>query len=120
MSLLTLILALISVESNGDDNAIGDDGKAYGCLQLHASYVADAAEYAGEDWTHLDAFDRETSIDIMLAYMSRYATEARLGRPVTAEDVARIHNGGPSGWRKASTEDYWIKVKSVLEANALK
>jgi soluble lytic murein transglycosylase-like protein len=47
MNIMTLILALIAVESSGNDNAIGDGGLAYGCLQLHACYVADAAEYAG-------------------------------------------------------------------------
>ena len=120
MTMLTLILAIMTVESGGNDKAIGDGGKAYGCLQLHASYVADASEFAGKDWTHEDAFDRETAIDIMLAYMSRYATPARLGRSVTAEDIARIHNGGPNGYKKPSTNAYWIKVKAVLEADKLR
>jgi soluble lytic murein transglycosylase-like protein len=114
MTILTLIFALIAVESNGNDRAIGDNGLAYGCLQLHAAYVKDAAEYAKKDWTHQDAFDRETSIDIVLAYMSRYATEARLGRPVTAEDIARIHNGGPNGYKKEATVKYWKKVEAQL------
>lgn len=115
MTYMTLILAIIAVESNGDDNAIGDYGLAYGCLQMHAEYVQDAAEYAGKDWTHKDAFDRETAIEIFLAYMDRYATEKRLGRPVTVEDIARIHNGGLNGWKKPHTESYWHKVKSVLD-----
>jgi hypothetical protein len=114
MTYLTIILALIAVESTDNDNAIGDDGLAYGCLQMHAAYVQDAAEYAGEQWVHGDAFDRQTSIDIFLAYMARYATEARLGRVVTAEDIVRIHNGGPNGWKKESTKPHWNKVKSVL------
>lgn len=114
MTLITLILILIQVESAGNDLAIGDNGLAYGCLQMHAGYVQDAAEYAGQDWVHEDAFDRETSIDIFIAYISRYATEDRIGRPVTAEDIARIHNGGPNGWKKESTEAYWRKVRSVI------
>lgn len=114
MNIITLILALIAVESSGNDHAIGDNGAAYGCLQLHAAYVADAAEYAGEDWTHEDAFDRETSIEIVVAYMSRYATEKRLGRPVTIEDIARIHNGGPNGYKKDATIKYWAKVQAEL------
>ncbi len=114
MNIMTLILALIAVESNGNDNAIGDDGLAYGCLQIHAAYVADAAEYAGEDWTHEDAFDRETSIKIVLAYMDRYATERRIGRTVTIADVARIHNGGLNGYKKQATLKYWKKVKAEL------
>ena len=46
--------------------------------------------------------------------MKRYATEHRLGRKVTQEDIARIHNGGPNGYKKESTEKYWSKVKKIL------
>lgn len=111
---MTLILALISVESSGNDNEIGDNGKAYGCLQLHAAYVQDAAEYAGKNWVHEDAFDRATAIEITKAYMARYATEKRLGHNATAEDIARIHNGGLNGFKKQATEKYWVKVKAEL------
>ncbi len=114
MNIMTLILALITVESSGNDQAIGDNGLAYGALQIHASYAADAAEFAGKDWKHEDAFDREKSIDMFLAYMSRYATEKRIGRPVTIQDIARIHNGGPNGYKKEATLVYWEKVKKEL------
>jgi len=111
---MTLILALIAVESNGNDRAIGDDGLAFGALQIHACYVADANEFANEDWTHEDAYDRDKAIKIFLAYMDRYATEKRLGRIVTIEDIARIHNGGPNGYKKDATLKYWRKVKAEL------
>jgi hypothetical protein len=111
---IVLLTALIAVESNGNPNAIGDDGLAYGCLQLHAGYVQDATEYARQDWTHEDAFDPATARQIVRAYMARYATERRLGRTPTYEDVARIHNGGPNGYKKAATDKYWQKVKKKL------
>ena len=114
MTYMTLIMALIMVESGGNDLEIGDDGKAYGCLQMHAAYVQDAAEYAGKDWVHEDAFQRVVAIQIFMAYMARYATEERLGREPTLEDIARIHNGGLNGYKKKSTEKYWQKVKSML------
>jgi hypothetical protein len=114
MITLALIMALIQVESSGRDCVTGDEGRAIGCLQLHAAYVADAAQYAGEDWTHVDAYDRQTSIEIVSAYMARYATERRLGREVTAQDIARIHNGGPNGYKRAATVKYWEKVKKEL------
>jgi len=117
MEYLTLILAIIAVESGGNDLAIGDNGMAYGCLQIHACYVQDAAEYANQPWTHRDAYDREVAIQIFTAYMSRYATAKRLGEPVTAEHIARIHNGGPNGHLKPATEKYWLKVKAVLESH---
>jgi len=87
MNIITLILAIIAVESSGNDLAVGDNGDAYGCLQIHACYVQDASEYAKED---------------------------RLGRPVTIEDIARIHNGGPNGYKKDATIKYWKKVEAEL------
>ena len=46
--------------------------------------------------------------------MARYATPERLGRSVTAEDIARIHNGGLYGYRRDTTLPYWEKVKAKL------
>lgn len=114
MNWAVLLAALVAVESSGDPDAIGDNGLAYGCLQLHAAYVQDAAEFAGETWKHEDAFNPETSEQIVRAYMARYATQKRLGRSPTYEDIARIHNGGPNGHKKAATDGYWLKVKKEL------
>lgn len=111
----TFILALIMVESSGNPKAIGDGGLAYGALQLHKAYVQDAAEYANKPWTHQDAFDPDKSIDIFKAYMARYATYERLGRAPTFEDIARIHNGGPNGYKKEATVKYWKKVEAKLK-----
>ena len=48
--------------------------------------------------------------------MSHYATQSRLGRNATNEDIARIHNGGPNGWRNPNTEGYWRKVSAALNS----
>lgn len=103
------------IESGQNPRAVGDNLKSIGMLQMQAPYVQDAAEYAGKDWTHMDALDEIESIKIFRAYMERYATEERLGRPVTFEDIARIHNGGPNGYKKKSTIKYWEKVKCLME-----
>lgn len=114
ISIITLILALIQVESSGIDSAIGDNGASWGCLQMQAAYVQDAADHANKNWTHKDALNRDKAISIFTAYMDRYATEKRLGRKPTAQDIARIHNGGPNGHLKVATEKYWVKVKAQL------
>ena len=115
ITLMTLLLAMIQVESSNNDMAVGDNGASLGCLQLQAAYVQDAAEHAGQDWTHQDAFERDKAIAITMAYMQRYATDTRLGRPLTAEDIARIHNGGLNGYKKPQTVKYWHKVYAELE-----
>jgi hypothetical protein len=111
---IKFIMLLAVVESNCNPNAVGDDLKSIGILQMQEGYVQDAAEYAGQNWVHMDALDELTSVRIFRAYMDRYATEERLGRPVTFEDIARIHNGGPNGYKKKSTLKYWEKVKCLM------
>ncbi len=110
-----LVDALIQVESEGDDNAIGDKGlwyPAYGCLQIRHPYVKDVNRVFETEYNEKECIGRRTlSIEIFEKYMSIYARSRLIGRDVTAEDVARIHNGGPTGWKKVVTEVYWEKVK---------
>tara|TARA_R100000152_G_C6770483_1_gene196677 strand:- start:91 stop:612 length:522 start_codon:yes stop_codon:yes gene_type:complete len=107
-----LIYALIVVESNGDREAVGDGGRAYGVLQIHNSYFLDS----GIKGKHKDCFDEDFSIKVFDAYMKRYAKDAWTDlKSFDAEKVARIHNGGPRGYKKKATEKYWAKVKKVIE-----
>ena len=116
MNWAILLAALIAVESSGDPNAIGDNGLAYGCLQLHAAYVQDAAQFAGKTWRHEDAFDPETAIKIFQAYMERYCGDSRRPKGMSREEfIARTHNGGPRGAYKDSTLPYWEKVKKEFD-----
>ena len=114
-SIMHLILLIIQIESNGDVFAVGDDGKAHGALQLHAIYVEDVNRIAGTTYTHDDAFDISKSIDMFLIYTDHYATKERIGRKPSYEDIARIHNGGPNGWKKNSTKQYWNKIQQRLK-----
>ena len=42
------------------------------------------------------------------------ANSGRRAHQFTCEDLARIHNGGPSGHKRESTVDYWNKVKECM------
>ena len=55
------------------------------------------------------------SEEVIGSYMGRYATPERLGREPTDEDIARIHNGGPNGYRRDSTLPYWDEVMTETE-----
>lgn len=112
---ISLILAIIAVESGGNADAIGDNGLAYGILQMHQGYVQDAAQYAKADWTHEDAFDPEKAVDIFIAYMERYCGDSRRPEGMSREEfMARTHNGGPRGAYKDATLRYWEKVRRHL------
>lgn len=110
-----LLDALTVVESNGNPRAVGDSGRAKGALQVWAVVIVDVNRAYGTQYVHDDAFDVAKARDIARKYLSLYATAKRLGRPVTDEDRARIWNGGPNGWKKASTIGYWAKVKAALK-----
>ena len=110
-----LLWAIKMVESGGDPNAIGDDGEAVGAYQLWKIYVDDCNRIIGYDrWTYDDRYNELQSMIMVRIYLRHYATEKRLGHEPTVEDMARIHNGGPNGYKKASTLKYWEKVKGVI------
>ena len=106
-----LIDAVHMVESSGRTGPIlGDGGAALGPLQIHRACWQDAnlpGRYA-------DCADLEYSKRVFRAYMARSATARRLGRPVTDQDRARIWNGGPNGYKKRATINYWTKVQKEL------
>lgn len=108
-----LIPALIAVESGGDDNAFNPVTGAAGPLQITTPYLADIHRRDGRAvWGSV--YDRYFAIKMFRAYMEIYATPERLGRVPTMEDMARIHHGGPDGWKRDSTKAYWKKVAARL------
>jgi len=116
-----LLDALIQVESNGKDDAVGDNGNAIGCLQIWKVYHTDAVERSGIGGTYKDCFTRAYSKRIVDAYMTRYAKAAWTDpKKFDAEKCARIHNGGPRGYRKEATKKYWKKVQIILDATPQK
>jgi hypothetical protein len=115
LNLDRLIPALEKVESNRNPDAIGDNGKAFGILQIWEVVIIDVNRAKGTAYTHQDAFDPAKAREICRAYLSIYATERRLGRKPTMEDAARIWNGGPNGYKKDATNKYWQKVARALK-----
>jgi hypothetical protein len=112
---MTDVLAAIRiVESNDDPDAVGDGGDSIGCYQIQKCYWLDAKEFSDLGGTYLDCYNRGYADRTVRFYMARYATERRLGREVTQEDVARIHNGGPNGYKKECTKKFWKKVEVIL------
>lgn len=61
-------------------------------------------------------FDRRSSERMMAIYWDHWGTEyeKQTGNRVTYEILARIHNGGPLGWKKRETVAYWCKVRDAL------
>jgi len=109
-----LLNAIEQVESHGNANAIGDNGRAFGCLQIWPAVVTDANRIAGTNYKHADAFDREKARAMARIYLNHYVSKRRIGHDPSNQDYARIWNGGPSGHQKTATLGYWNKVKKEL------
>lgn len=103
------LAALHRVEAGGREGPIkGDNGASLGPLQISRAYWTDS-KVSGryEDCAGLDYSKR-----VATAYFERWAPKAlELG---DWEILARIHNGGPRGYRKDSTIKHWKKVQKEM------
>lgn len=109
MNLHSLISALMIVESSGNDQAIGDNGRAIGPLQIHKSVVLDVNRITGSNYRHSEMTNRVAARAVCQAYLEHY------GRGKSLEDQARIWNGGPTGHKKAATVSYWRRVQKAIK-----
>lgn len=112
-----LITALIQVESNGNDYAIGDKhlkDKAYGCLQIRRPVCLDVNRVYKTNHSPMAMLgNRELSIKVARMYWNIYKCK-------TDEEKARSWNGGPTAKTPGTkmykaTNAYWSKVKALLK-----
>lgn len=121
MNWVLFLAALIMVESGGDKKAIGDrnlKNKAYGVCQIRQPYLDDVNRVAKTNYTMQqvaasESLSRWCTVVYIKHYGKRYTRLT--GKPLTAEVAARLHNGGPNGWKKKSTDAHWNKVKARLK-----
>ena len=115
-NLTTFLSALRMAETGGEDqpeNAVGDGGMSLGPYQISRAYLVDSG--VNGDWRRCR--DRKFSEAVMLAYWKRHCPEALRMRDY--ETLARVHNGGPNGNRKASTLSYWRIVQGILRSEQM-
>ena len=124
-----LYYGVVRRENKGwDVNAVGDRhlrNKAYGLLQIRAPYLKDVNKIAGKDvmavWgksklTMADMKDpakAEWAFHVYLWHYGNYYTKVT-GNIPTAKTYARIHNGGPTGWKDRHTINYAAAVMAHI------
>ena len=108
------IRAVGQVESGQDDAAVGDGGKAIGRYQIWRVYWIDATEFDKSiGGRYEDVRDKDYAEKVMRSYFRRYASRAY--ESGDWQTLARIHNGGPRGHKKAATIGYWEKVQKEMQ-----
>ena len=108
MNLYALFLAIVSIESGGNSNAVGDHGKAVGPAQIWAVVVKDCNANSRAHFTLDDRVSLQKSFEMFQIYTQHYGK--KFGK-LTPEIAARIWNGGPDGPNKTATLKYWKKVE---------
>ena len=112
-----LLNALKMAESGCKSDAIGDNGKAVGVLQLHKVYVDDANRIVGyKKYSYNDRYAARKSEEMTMIVLTHYGKhyERKTGKRCTDEVLARIHNRGYSQWNDKLGERYWNSVKQFM------
>lgn len=120
VSLPKLMRAMEHQESSGNPHAVGPvyrGNASIGILQLHHDFVDECNRIMGmidgrtQRWTYDERYDVTASRDMVLCWHMYYCVHTG---DVSAEGIARRHNGGPRGHLKPETLAHWEKVKARL------
>lgn len=115
MLISEILPAIEQVESSGRVTLIGDNGKAFGPLQVRREPCEDLADRFGAVVNPEDCNGNyELSEYVVRLYLGYWGVqhELRTGQIATAEDLCRTWNGGPDQGPFDKTDIYWAKCQS--------
>lgn len=119
LSGLTSIMSILKqVETNGDVNAIGDNGDSYGILQIQRSVLSDVNRVYGTQYSHEDMFSEKASEEVFKLYLclGKEKFLKKHDRFPTEEELVRMWNGGIyKGYTYNQTKLYYQKYLDVKQ-----
>ena len=107
--------AIKYIETRNTPSLVGDSGKAYGVIQIHAIAVKEINRVNNTNFKHEEMFDVATSERFFFLYMDvciKYYIKKEGKRP-SEYDLVRMWNGGYTGYKKESTLKYLKKYKKA-------
>lgn len=107
---IAIIRAISTVESGNNPSAFNSGENAKGLLQIRPIMVKEINLYTNYRFTHRECWDSIVSIEAFTAYQDQFNPDWE------PEKAAKLWNGGRSGENKPQTQQYWERVKEVLEA----
>lgn len=105
-----LFRALAKVESNNNDNAVGDSGASIGRYQIQYVYWKDS----GVKGSYKQVKNKAYAEKVMLAYWQKHCPKAL--KSLDFQTLAKCHNGGPKGYKMKATQKYWNAVQKQLNS----
>lgn len=97
------------VETNNEWDAVGDNGKAFGVVQIHKICVDDVNRIYGTDYEHSDMFNEVCAKEVFILYLTAGIDiyQEKHGKSPTESEIARMWNGGIyRGYLKNTTNQY--------------
>jgi len=118
--IFALLPLIAQVESAGNNQAVGDSGRAIGKFQIWELYWKDGTDYLGVNWPYSEAQDPQKAEKVVKAYLTRYGNhyQKTTGKKATMEILASIHCAGPDGWKQMNepkVKAYINKIKKAGE-----
>jgi hypothetical protein len=117
--------AMVAVESSGDRWAYCPRTGATGIVQIRATCLADVNRIArdrglGVQFSDADRYSPARARRMWQLYLEYYGREywKETGRLPTPEVYARMWYGGPDGWRKSCTVEYWRRVRRAMDGES--
>ncbi len=112
----SLVYSLIHVESRGNDSCVGDRHlivPSIGCLQIRPIMVREVNRILKHQdstlkFKYKDRWSRKKSIAMFYIWKDFHHPES------SNEKIARNWNGGPKGYKRKRTMQYWEKVQKEL------
>ncbi|MEK6883024.1 MAG: hypothetical protein AABY22_25595 [Nanoarchaeota archaeon] len=104
-----------TIESNNNDLAVGDRGKALGRYQIWQIYFKDAQNFdkSLQNIEYKQVTNEIIARQVINSYMNKYCLNAV--KSGNYEVMVRTHNGGPDGQNKQITLRYWQRFKKLLD-----
>lgn len=118
-----LVLALLTIIPILEDDPNGNPKEgAVGPYHIRAGFLKDVNETIiglkpKDFYTLEDCKNERKAKHIVSSYLNYWGKryKAIKGEEPTISVLARIHNGGPGGWYKASTKDYGQRATNLYE-----
>jgi hypothetical protein len=103
------------IESLNTDNAIGDGGRAIGRYGIHDICVKGSGLQDLLNYNHKDMADSVKAEHVFWAVMgiNCHTYAMRHGKYPRYEDLARMWNGGPAGYKMNATLKYLEKFREL-------
>lgn len=116
--IIPIMMLIAQIESNDNVDAIGDNGLAFGHLQIHAGCVQDVNKYFNTSYSHEDMKNRKCAEDVFIKYIAigEDIHIKKYNKFPSEKDIVNMWNWGI--YQRAKNNKYYERYKSKKNRNS--